>query len=482
MRVSSAVNIVVVAVGTTVLVADGSIIGVTEAAQLAVPMECHEVQECRRLALEAQERGAYETFHDLAWRAIQTGPRNDPELLYLLARAQSLSNRPTDALLTLKRLAEMRVVYDATTNEDLRRVRALPGWPQVAALIDRLAGANVPPPSPRPTPPTPAGLIDGRADANVPPPSLRATPPKPAALIGELKIEGLTVSDAVHFSAPGYVPGGLAYDSVSRRFLVGDLFARKVIVVGEGSDHVADMVRADSTGFQDVTAIEIDPRRGDLWVASTGPTGGTGALHKLQLISGRMLSVFEATELQPVRFADLAVTSAGTVLVLDDKGGRILALEPRARALAPMIRLDVEAPTGVAAAGDREVAYVAHRDGLVRIDLATQKASAIAGPDGVDLGRFERIRWHRNALLGVQVMPNGARRFVRLRLNNTGSGVIEATVIDASLPAGSGPTFATITGDDLYYLVTNGAASGILPDRASGREMVDVLVQHIRLR
>ena len=93
------------------------------------------------------------------------------------------------------------------------------------------------------------------------------------------------------------------------------LYARKLLVVGEGSDHVVDMVRADSAGFQDVTAIEIDPRLGDLWVVTTGPTDGTGALHKLQLISGRVLSVFDASpELRPVRFADVTVTPSGVVL------------------------------------------------------------------------------------------------------------------------------------------------------------------------
>ena len=453
-------HIVIVALAVAFLVANGS--AATEAPQIAARVECHEVQECRRLALEAKERGAYETFHDFAWRTIQTGRKNDPDLMYLLARAQSLSNRPTDALVTLRRLAEMGTVYDATTNEDLWAVRTLPGWPQVAALIDRVAASDVPPPSPR----APA-----------------ATPPRPTALIVEPKIQELAVVDAIRFSAPGYVPGGLAYDSVSRRFLVGDLSARKLLVVGEGSSHVEDMVRADSARFQDVTAIEIDRRRGDLWVVSTGPTDGTGALHKLQLISGRMLRVFEAAnELQPVRFADVTVTPSGTVLVLDDVGRRVLGVRSKAKALAAMLSLEVAAPTSLAASGDGEVAYVAHRDGLVRLDLATRTASAIAGPDGVDLGHFERIRWHRNALVGAQVMPNGARRFVRLRLSQTGKRVTEATVIDASLPAGSGPTFATVTGDDLYYLVTRSAESGSRPDQAHGRESVDVLVQRIRLR
>lgn len=512
-----------IAFAIALLVADGATIGVTEAAQNTAPAECHEVQECRRLALEARERGAYETFHDLAWRAVQTGRRNDPELLYLLARAQSLSNRPTDALVTLKRLADMGVVYDAAANEDLRQARALPGWSYVAVLIDRLAAAGAPATPPKATPPeapratapeasrpnvseTPGVTLPAtpratapaapRATAPAPPRATaapapgasnpaapRPTPPKATAPIPELKVEVLPVGGAVHFSAPGYVPGGLAYDSVSRRFLVGDLMARKLLVVGDGSDHPVDMVRAESAKFQDVTALEIDPRRGDLWVVSTGPSEGTGALHKLQLISGRMLSVFEAAaELQPVRFTDVTVTPAGTVLVLDDVGRRVLGLQQKASTLAAIARLEVEMPTSVAASGDGEVAYVAHRDGLVRLDLATKKASTVAGPDGIDLGHFERIRWHRDALVGVQTTPSGERRFVRLRLNNSGTRVIEATVIEASLPAGSGPTFATITGDDLYYLVTKGADAGVRPDRAPDGENVDVAVQRIRLR
>src|SRR3954464_12060931 len=79
---------------------------------------CTEWRACRELALAAADRGDYETFHDLAWRAVQTGPPKDPALMYLLARAQALSGRPHDALVMLERLAEMRVPSDAATNDD----------------------------------------------------------------------------------------------------------------------------------------------------------------------------------------------------------------------------------------------------------------------------------------------------------------------------------------------------------------------------
>src|SRR3990170_963335 len=88
-------------------------------------VDCHEWRHCRQLANDAAARKDFETFHDLAWRTLQTGPKNDPELMYLLARAQSLSGRPHDALVMLQRLAQLGVPTDAATSDDFRRVRSL---------------------------------------------------------------------------------------------------------------------------------------------------------------------------------------------------------------------------------------------------------------------------------------------------------------------------------------------------------------------
>src|SRR5262249_48249668 len=90
--------------------------------------DCRDWQTCRQLALEAADRKEYDVFHDLAWKTVQLGPKNDPALMTMLARAQSLSGRPLDSLVMLQRLLAMGVVTDAATNDDFERVRALPGW------------------------------------------------------------------------------------------------------------------------------------------------------------------------------------------------------------------------------------------------------------------------------------------------------------------------------------------------------------------
>lgn len=276
------------------------------------------------------------------------------------------------------------------------------------------------------------------------------------------------------------MPGGLAYDSVSHRFLVADLSARKLMVVGEGSTSAVDLVRAESAGFNDVTGIEIDPRRGDLWVVSTDPGGGIGALHKLQLISGRSIGVFEApAALQPVRLADVAIGRSGMVLVLESAGQRILTYRAASKTLDTLMSFDIANAASLTTTDDEQRAYIAHAKGIVQIDLKTRKSAPVSGPRGIDLGGFERIRWYRNALVGSQVLPDGSRRLLRLALSRNGPTVTAATVIDDSLASGSGPSFATIAGDDLYYLVS-APRSGVDPSVSPSG--VEVLVRRIHLR
>src|SRR3989442_60181 len=273
---------------------------------------CTEWRDCRQLALAAADRGEYETFHDLAWRAVQIGPPNDPALMFLLARAQSLSGRPHDALVMLQRLAELGVAPEADTNDDFRRTRQLSGWPEVAAFIHRIAHPDSP-----------------RAVATA-----GTTAPSPGP-------------EAARFATESFVPGGVAYDAVSQRFLFGDRLGRKLIVVGDGSNHPVDFVRADSAGFQEISAIEIDAKRGDLWVASAADGGGT--LHKLQLVSGRPLKAFRVdADLEPVTLVDLAVTPPGTVLVLDSASGQLLALRAGGTSLERMMRIPAQEPASPA--------------------------------------------------------------------------------------------------------------------------------------
>jgi len=408
---------------------------------------CSEWRDCRQLALAAADRGEYETFHDLAWRAVQIGPPNDRSLMYLLARAQSLSGRPHDALVMLQRLAELGVASDADTNDDFRRTRQLAGWPEVAARIHGLAHPDAP----------------GAADAAAASPSSSAPAP-----------------EAVRFSTEGFVLAGLAYDAVSHRFLFGDQLGRKLIVVGEGSNHPIDFVRADSAGFQEISAIEIDARRGDLWVTSAADRGAM--LHKLQLVSGRPLKTFHVdADLGPVKLVDLAVTPSGMVLVLDSANRQLLALRAGGTSLERVTQMNGREPASLAMGTDDAVAYVAHREGVSRIDLRARSATPVGAPRSVSLAHLERIRLRRRALIAVQVDDDGSRRIVQFELNVNGSAVTRATTLEGSLPT-AGPTFIAIFGDELLYLVDPSSHADGQSPRDAPAGMAEFVAYRIHLR
>jgi hypothetical protein len=431
--------------------------------------DCADVQACRQAALDAAARQDYESFHDLAWRAVQKGRRNDPELMYLLARAQSLSGRPGDALVMLQRLAQMGIATDAATNDDFRRVRALPAWKTFLEQQTYPEQPSTPATPDLATPPA-RPLASGKSRASPsaetanPPPPKRSQAAAPSAMAGAESPMGSAAATtavpenvppsladvtAMQFTAAPFVPTGLVYDSVSRRFLLADGPGRKLLVIDEPSRHVATLVSEASAGFGDITALEIDHREGDLWVTSAD--GTSSLLHKLQLVSGRLLySISPPDAAGAVRFVDVALTPHSTVLALDADGSRVFALNRGARVLHQLARLEVEAPTSVAPAGD-DVAYVAWADGIVRLDLGAHTKARVRAPHSIDLARFTRIRMHRRALVGIQRTTDGPDRLVRIRLNASGSAATAMDVLASNVAPSSEMTIS-MNGDVVFYL------------------------------
>src|SRR4051812_46380490 len=139
--------------------------------------DCADWHDCRQRALDAAAAHDYEIFHDLAWRAVQKGPRQDASLMQLLARAKSLSGRPHDALVMLLRLADRGIVTDAPDSDEFAAVRRLPQWPEVEARLrgapvgaESTAVANAPAtPMARPDARGPDAAVPGRKDEDAKP-------------------------------------------------------------------------------------------------------------------------------------------------------------------------------------------------------------------------------------------------------------------------------------------------------------------------
>ena len=431
------------------------------------PQECREWQECRQLALDAAGRQDYNAFHDLAWRTLQLGPKNDPANMTMLARAQSLSGRPHDALVMLQRLASMGVATDAATHEDFARVRALPAWAELEARLSGVpvsekaaapsatTGAPakaVPPTGAAALPKTPSDAAGASKRESTPAEVKKPEPERPGPSKAEATSDPKTKVRApgpLVFSAPGLSAVGLAYDAVSGRFIVGDSKDRRLLVVGERSGRLASLAGVDA-GFDDVSAFEIDASEGDLWVVSSSSRSRSTTLHKLQLISGRVLaSIPLPPDEGPGRFTDIAVTTQA-ILVLDEEGRRVYRIAKKGRTLEMIARLAAPECTSLAPAADG-VAYASFDRGILRLDLTTRAMTVVEPPPQGGLEGLRWMRWYRGSLVAIQADSGGALRLLRIRLDDSGRRARALDVLDGNV-ALTGSTSAALSGSAVYYL------------------------------
>ncbi|CAN5821237.1 hypothetical protein BH24ACI5_BH24ACI5_14540 [soil metagenome] len=349
---------------------------------------CPDVASCRSLALEAHERENYEAFHDLAWAAYRKGRPNDPEMMLLVARAQSLSGRPGDALVMLERIVAAGAVIDSVTSEDFARVRALPRWPEVAAKFgaasaeDPAPAAKHPAPaakSPAPPAKDPASPAkDPAPPAKAPAPSAKDPAPSAKDPAPPAKDSAPSASAPLRFTTI-LTPSALVYDAISRRFIVADRRARRIAVIDATTGGVATLVGPQGD-LGEIGGITIDSQQGDLWVVSSGE-GGVQHLHRIQLISGRVLRRVPLSGMSGQAVALAFVPDAG--LVVSDDTGRLMRIQPGGRS-EPLADLEY-VPRALAADLRGRLYVTAGGPRLARFTIGTslRKMDVVELPPGI---------------------------------------------------------------------------------------------------
>jgi sugar lactone lactonase YvrE len=370
----------------------------------------------------------FERFHDLAWRAVQLGPPRHAHLLYLLARAQSLSGRPGDAILTLERLALMGVPTNARTEEHFRAARAHPRWTAVDALMAR-AGS-------------------------------------------------LVESGEVAFRVPerDLVPEALTYDEAGARFLMGSLYKRKIVQVRRDSGQSSDFIGADTAGLDGVLGLRIDRSRGILWVNSAAlnemkeydakTQNGRSHLHGFDVRTGRLIASLAPKGAGPHLLNDLAISRRGDVYVTDSAAGTVLRVAAGTRVLEPFVTIgDGLYPNGLALDAAERTLYVASIAGISRVDLATKRVTLVEPLGDIALGGIDGLYVYRGALIAVQNSLSGVSRVVQFTLDRSGRHVTGAHVLESNVPEYQIPTTGVLVGDDFYYIANSQLRSFEAPGR-----------------
>jgi sugar lactone lactonase YvrE len=348
-------------------------------------------------------------------RASRQAPPNHPYLLYAKVRAYAKAGRFGDAFDALGLLADKGIAADVLVSAAFETLRDHERWPQWQEKLQTLVA--------------------------------------PA--------EHSTI--AFRLNEPDFFPEAMTYDRGSRRFLIGSLHKRKVVVVDEVTGRVADYATFREAGFFSVLGLEADNVRGALYVLSAGDVtmqgytseaDGQSFLHRLQLSSGR-----QVTRLAPPQAAgghllnDLVQAPDGTLYMTDSKAGVLYRWRPGARAIEPFVTIGTYVyPNGITWSGDGRALYVAHLEGLSRVDIRTREVVPVGHPASLTLVGIDGLATHRGDLVAVQNGLPRLSRVVRLRLTQDGLNVRALDVLDSNLPDHDMPTTGVVVGDGFYYI------------------------------
>jgi len=264
---------------------------------------------------------------------------------------------------------------------------------------------------------------------------------------------------------PDLVPEALAWDSLSRSWLVGSLSKRKVIRVrpdGSATDFVSapDLLR--------VVGIHVDSARGLFWFATWQPRSGVAPsqreppsetrLFRCDLRTGRIMRRYVPADSGTSHlFNDLAIASNGDVFITDTDQGWLYRIAASGDSLEVFLRPDPDhwsGANGIALASDGRTVYVAFLEGIARIDLVTRRIERVWAPRTTSTAQIDGLYWDRGDLIGV-MHQRGLEQVIRYQLTPDGRSIQRTNVLERSDTLIRLPTTGAIVGRHFYYIANS---------------------------
>jgi sugar lactone lactonase YvrE len=381
-----------------------------------------EAQEADTAALRQTFAEATAAYRDKAFdtylskmESLAAKRPTHPTILYRLAGAFALTQRPADVARVLNRLADLSLTYDVGSDPDFAAVRT---DERVAAAARRLAEVGT-------------------------------------KRIGASQT-AWTIADRT------FIPEGIAYDAETHSFFVSSQYQRRIVRV-DGSGKVTPFVREAQDGLFMAFGIAVDPRRRLLWAVSTADPlmkgftpadEGRAGVFAFRLSDGTLARRVAAEPSTPAPyFDDLTVRSDGRVFLSEGGRGAIYSIPPDSDRVELFVAPgSIQGPNGLALAADEQALYVADYAGFIcRVDLASRAVSRLPQPPDTTLYGIDGLVFHHGGLIGIQ---NGTTppRIIRLTLTDDGRALAAVRIVEMNHPLIGEPTLGVVVDDTLYFV------------------------------
>ncbi|MFL6530137.1 MAG: SMP-30/gluconolactonase/LRE family protein [Chthoniobacterales bacterium] len=262
---------------------------------------------------------------------------------------------------------------------------------------------------------------------------------------------------AFRLKDPKLIPEGIAYDAKRKRFFIGSVAQRK-IVMSDGKGDARDF-SSSSDKLDCVLGLTVDAAHGQLYAVSTNgfmeaaKTDRRNAVVRYDLESGRLLDRFVAPA--AMQLNDLAVARDGTLYVTDSATGTLFRKKPDEVSLTVFgEKGGLRGANGIALRADGAL-YVTLSTGIARVDTSTGEAVRLPQPDTVVTGGIDGLYWSEGDLLGIQNVTNPGR-VIRINLAENGNRISGVTVLQSHHhPEFNEPTTGAIVNGTLHVIANS---------------------------
>ena len=247
-------------------------------------------------------------------------------------------------------------------------------------------------------------------------------------------------------------PEGVDYDERHDRFYVTSVRHRTIVEVSrDGKER--ELWKRNTPGIAAVLGVRVDPRRDVIWASTSAVTQMSGflpsdsnaaSLLEVRISDGKILRRFDLSRTSGHVLGDVALGPDGDVFMSDSFDPVLYRLRPGADSLEAVRSPLFRSLQGIAPSPDGRTLYVAdYSHGLLRVDLATGRATRVADAPGSTTVGLDGINWFDGSIIAIQ---NGVAppRIVSLRLSTDGTRVERAEVIDQNIDVADEPTVGTI--------------------------------------
>ncbi|NUM80409.1 SMP-30/gluconolactonase/LRE family protein [bacterium] len=260
------------------------------------------------------------------------------------------------------------------------------------------------------------------------------------------------------------IPEGITYDPLNQLFYLSSIYKRKIVSVDK--KRVAkDFASEAQDDLWSTLGMKVDGFRRTLWVASVigsprmkgydEKDQGRSAIFKYDVDKGTLIKKYVVSNKPKAHlFNDVTFTPNGDLFITDSETGSIYVITAAGDSLEVFLAEKFIYPNGIVLNDDGYL-YVAHWQGVSRIDLMTKTVVDLTCPATTTLTGIDGLYWHKNALIAVQNGAGPHARIMRFFLNATGDGVDRAEILEYGNPIYNIPTTGVIVNNEFYFIANS---------------------------